>query len=515
MRHLVLIFGDQLNLDSAVFDDFDSSQDSIWMAEVNEEATRDWCHKTRLVLFFAAMRHFSQELSSKGYTVHYHKLSTNVDLDRGTSFAEALQRDLRKFSPQKLVCVKPGDHRVLQNIQQFSDENNLELEIRHDRHFYCSSEEFSDFTADRKTLLLETFYREMRKTHSILMNGNDPIDGQWNFDHDNRQSFSKCGPGETTPPLGFPPDHTTSEVISMVQKRFASHPGSLDEFDLPVTRTDGVKMLDHFIANQLPQFGAMQDAMWTDHPFLYHSRLSAPLNLKLISPRECVEKAVAAYYSGEAPINSVEGFVRQVLGWREFIRGIYWHLMPDYAEMNHFDHQSELPEFFWTGETDMTCIQQSMQHVLRFAYSHHIHRLMIFGNLSLLLGVHPKRFHDWHMAMYADAVDWVSMPNTLGMSQQGDGGIVGSKPYISTGNYINKMSNFCKHCRYNYKKSTGDDACPISTLYWDFLDRNADSLKKNHRMGMQIKNVERKRKQREMAAIRERTHELRSAWSLE
>lgn len=512
MRHLVLIFGDQLDTESSVFDDFDTEHDSIWMAEVDDEATRDWCHKTRLVFFFSAMRHFCEELREKEYTVHYHKLTTNPQDDREKSFVDLLTRDLNRFSPEKLVCVPPGDDRVFSDIQGFAETNGIELEIREDRHFYCSPDEFTDFATDRKTLLLEIFYRQMRKKQSILMDGDDPIGGQWNFDHDNRESFSKNGPGETTSPLCFYPDDITQDVISMVKSRYADHPGEVDDFDLPVSRKEAVHMLDHFIEYQLPHFGTLQDAMWTDKPFLYHSRLSAPLNLKLISPRDCVDKAVEAYEKGDAPLNSVEGFVRQILGWREFIRGVYWHFMPDYVKKNHFDHHGELPEFFWNGETEMTCVKQSMKHVLRYAYSHHIHRLMIFGNLSLLLGTHPRKFHDWHMAMYADAVDWVSLPNTLGMSQHGDGGIVGTKPYISTGNYINKMSNFCKNCPYDYRKSVGENACPITTLYWDFLDRNYDTLKKNHRMVMQIKNVDRKRNQNEMPEIRSQAESIREEW---
>lgn len=512
MRHLVLIFGDQLNRDSAVFDDFDPETDSIWMVEAEEEATIDWCHKSRLVLFFSAMRHFYQRLRDDDFTVHYHKLGTNQNDDRGFGLADILNRDLQRFSPEKMVCVLPGDHRVKKAIQAVADEAEIELEVREDRHFYFSPDEFSQFAEGRKSLLLETFYRQMRREHSVLMDGDDPEGGEWNFDHDNRESFSSDGPENIEPPASFAPDSITQEVISLVESRFSDHPGTTDEFDLPVTRKDASAMLDSFIESQLPGFGQFQDAMWTGRPFLNHSRLSAPLNLKLISPRECVEKAVEAYESGKAPINSVEGFVRQILGWREFVRGIYWHFMPDYQEKNHFDFNGELPSFYWDGETDMACVGESMEHVGRYAYSHHIHRLMIFGNLSLLLGVHPKKFHDWHMAMYADAIDWVSLPNTLGMSQHGDGGIVGTKPYISSGNYINKMSNFCKNCRYNYRNAVGDDACPINTLYWDFLDRHETELKKNQRMGMQLKNLERKKSKGELSEIRQQAGELREKW---
>jgi deoxyribodipyrimidine photolyase-related protein len=267
-----------------------------------------------------------------------------------------------------------------------------------------------------------------------------PEGGTWNYDHDNRESFGSTGPGEIPDPKTFRPDAVTKEVLALVQRRFPEHPGRLKHFTLPVTRRQAKSFLKHFIDNILPDFGRWEDAMWTDQAFLYHSRLSAPLNVKLLSPRECVDMAVATYRDEKAPLNSVEGFVRQILGWREFIRGVYWLRIPEYSELNHFDHRLTLPSFFWDGETEMNCVRQSMQHVIDHGYSHHIHRLMVLGNFAQLWGVHPRLFHEWHLAMYLDAIDWVSLPNSLGMSQYGDGGIVGTKPYCSSGNYINKMS---------------------------------------------------------------------------
>ena len=282
--------------------------------------------------------------------------------------------------------------------------------------------------------------------------------------------------------------------------------------DLPVTRKQALTMLRDFVGRRLPHFGAYEDAMWTEEPFLFHSRLSTSLNLKLLNSRDCVDRAVAAYLSGDAPLNSVEGFVRQILGWREFIRGVYWLRMPEYGQGNYFEHELDLPSFFWDGNVSMECVRQSMQHVLQLGYAHQINRLMVLGNLALLLGVHPARFHDWHMALYLDAVDWVSLPNTLGMSQFGDGGIVGTKPYVSTGNYIHRMSNFCDRCRYDYRASSGPNACPFGTLYWDFLDRHFERLRSNQRMAMQLKNVQRKRNSDQMVDIRERAIELRQMW---
>lgn len=502
MRNLILVLGDQLDHQSAAFDGFDVSQDAVWMAENHEEATHVWSHKQRLVLFFSAMRHFRDELREKDYSVHYYELTSDPEKDAGSSFADILKVSVKDLKPERLIVVQPGDYRVQQSLMNFADKVGIQLEIRPDQHFYCSLKEFADWADGRNSLVLETFYRHMRKKHGVLVEEDgDPTGGDWNYDEDNRHSFKKSGPGDFSEPHAFRMDELTQEVCAMVEQRFADHPGLVDDFNLPVTHTQSLQMLRDFAERQLPLFGRYEDAMWTDEAFLYHSRLSAPLNVKLLSPRACVEKALDAYTDGHAPINSVEGFVRQILGWREFVRGIYWLHMPDYAEKNHFRHQADVPQFYWDGETDMHCVKQSMQHVLRYGYSHHIHRLMVLGNLALLLGVHPKEFNEWHMAMYVDAIDWVSLPNAFGMSQHGDGGIVGTKPYVSTGNYINKMSNFCSGCRYNHKKAAGEDACPFTALYWDFLDRHEKQFSNNHRMGMQLKNLERKREKEEFSEI--------------
>jgi deoxyribodipyrimidine photolyase-related protein len=514
MRNLIIVLGDQLDDQSAAFDEFDSKLDAVWMAEVAEEATYVKSHKQRLVFFFSAMRHFRDLLLDRDIRVHYHALTARSSQDRGSNFAEVLSKDLKQLRPQKLVMVLPGDFRALQQFQTLADKLKIALEMRPDQHFYCSPEQFAQFADGRKTLVLETFYRQQRQQHDVLMNGDEPAGGTWNFDQANREPFSKQGPGKLKGPKSFRPDALTQQVFELVESRFAEHPGTLEDFNLPVTKRQAHSMLRHFVKHALPMFGKFEDAMWSDEPFIYHSRLSAPLNIKLLNPRTCVEAAVTAYIQGAAPLNSVEGFVRQILGWREFIRGIYWLKMPAYQDHNFFQHQHELPSFYWDGKTDMQCVSQSMQHVLQYGYAHHIHRLMVLGNFSLLLGVDPYEFHRWHMSMYVDAVDWVSLPNTLGMSQFGDGGVVGTKPYVSTGNYINKMSNFCKSCRYNFKNSTGEDACPITTLYWDFLDRHHDLLAKNHRMAMQMKNVDRKRTAGELKEIRSKANQLKKQFNI-
>ncbi len=514
MRNLVLVLGDQLNQDSAAFDGFDKSQDAVWMAEVEEEATHVWCHKLRIAFFFSAMRHFRDQLLEKGISVDYHQMTRYPAEDSGRSLAEVLRNSVNRMRPEKLVVVMPGDCRVLKSLQQQEEALRIELDVRPDNHFYCGTAEFRRFAEGKKRLLLELFYRYMRRKHRVLLaDGGAPVGGRWNFDKENRRSFGRGGPGKVPSPRAFPPDKVTREVIQTVRKRFDKHPGDLSHFDLPVTHDEAQSMLDHFIDTSLPNFGTYEDAMWTDQPFLYHSRLSTSLNVKLLDPRPCIEAAVAAYGDGRATINNVEGFVRQILGWREYIRGVYWLYMPGYQDMNHLGHELDVPSFFWDGNTDMECVRQTMRHVLRYGYSHHIHRLMVMGLLALLLGVHPRKFHQWHMAMYVDAIDWVSLPNALGMSQYGDGGIVGTKPYCASGSYINRMSNFCGHCRYDYRETTGDRACPFSTLYWEFLDRHHERFKYNPRLRLQIRGLEKKRTRHDdMDRIRRQARALREEW---
>ncbi|MDP0500647.1 MAG: cryptochrome/photolyase family protein [Verrucomicrobiota bacterium JB022] len=508
VRRLHLVLGDQLDLHSPLFEGFDPERDAVWMAENETEATHVWCHQLRLVFFFSAMRHFRDDMRALGRTVHYHALTPNRRKDRGKDFAEILRRDVRELKPEALVVVEPGDYRVRRMLEKLADELDLELEVRSDTHFYATVAEFRDWAQGRSALVLETWYRHLRRREGILMDGKEPVGGDWNYDADNRESFRREGPEHIKPPRRFQPDATTREVLELVKQRFGDHPGRLDHFHLPVNREQALQVLREFIDQRLEQFGRFQDAMWQGEDFLYHSYLSAALNVKLLNPREVVAKAVEAYEKGDVPLNSVEGFVRQILGWREFVRGIYWLHMPDYAEMNELDAHEEVPPFFWDGQTDMACVRDAMRNVLDNAYAHHIQRLMVLGLFGLLYGVDPRKFHDWHMAMYADAVDWVSLPNALGMSQHGDGGIVGTKPYCATGNYIHKMSNYCGQCRYHYKEATGEKACPFTTLYYDFLARHREKFAQNQRMAFQLKNLSRK-SPAELKTIRQRAAEIR------
>jgi deoxyribodipyrimidine photolyase-related protein len=479
-RHLVIVLGDQLDKDSAGFDGFDAEQDAVWMAEVTGEATHVWSHKARIAIFLAAMRHFRDELRGRGITVHYRELCDST-------FGEELTKTVRQLKPQRMIVVEPGEWRVQEDLKQAVPG----LEVRVDRHFLSAKEEFAAHAKGRKQLRLEYFYREMRRKHNLLMDGDQPVGGTWNFDKDNRGSFSKDGPGLIPKPVGFKPDATTREVLKLVEKRFAKHPGRLDQFDWPVTRQQAQQALADFIANRLPDFGRVEDAMWTGQPYLYHSRLAAALNLKLLDPRAAIAAAVEAYRKKRAPIEAVEGFVRQLLGWREYIRGVYWQFMPGYANLNTLNATRPLPEFYWTGDTEMNCLREVIGQTLALGFAHHIQRLMVTGTYALLLGVDPVEVHKWYLAVYVDAVEWVELPNVLGMSQYADGGIMASKPYVASGKYIQRMSNYCVGCRFDPAQRIGPQACPFTTLYWDFLLRHEKLLAKNQRMTMQLKNLAR------------------------
>ncbi len=514
LRTLLIVLGDQL--DDAVPDrlELDRERDAIWMAEVAEEIEYVPSHKRRIAVFLAAMRHFRDRRRSGGWTVHYHALTPDPAEDRGSSFRDLLVSDLDELSPERIVAVLPGDWRVRTMLKELSAEREQAgapaVELVEDDHFLCSVRDFRSWADGRKRFLLEDFYRFMRKRDGVLMEGGDPVGGDWNFDADNRESFGKDGPDDLPPIPRFEPDHTTGDVLDLVASRWPDHPGSLDGFAEAVTLEHARAALDDFIEHRLPRFGTYQDALWTGTDFLFHSRLSVVLNLKLLDPRDAIAAAEDAYHRGHAPINAVEGFVRQILGWREYVRGIYWTFMPEYAERNALDcdEAADVPTFFWDGDTEMACVRDAMRNVLTHGYAHHIQRLMVLGLFAQLAGVHPYRFHEWHMAMYLDAVDWVSLPNTLGMSQFGDGGLVGTKPYCASGAYISRQGNHCDACRYHPRASDDEDACPFTALYWDFLARHEDRLEDNRRMGFQYRNVERRRERGTLEPARRRAAEI-------
>jgi deoxyribodipyrimidine photolyase-related protein len=487
-RDLVIVLGDQLDLDAAAFDGFDPAVDAVWMAEVAQESTHVWSSQPRIALFLAAMRHFAMALQAADRPLHYTRLEQAGNCG---SIDAQLQADIERLRPGRLVMTAPGDWRLLQAIKSVAQNCGLDLDIRDDRHFFTTVRDFRAHANGRKSLRMEYFYREQRKRHDVLMQDGQPVGGQWNFDADNREAFPATGPVELPPRALFEPDAITREVIALVQQRFASHPGRLDSFAWPVTREQALESLQLFIKQRLPLFGRYQDAMWPGDPWLYHSHLSAGLNLKLLNAREVVDAAACAHTAGTAPLASVEGFVRQILGWREYVRGIYWTQMPEYLERNALDAGYDLPGWYWNGATDMACLHDALAQTLAHGYANHIQRLMVTGLYALMLGVQPRQVHAWYLAVYVDAVEWVELPNTLGMSQYADGGLMGSKPYIATGKYIDRMSPHCKGCRYDPALRTGENACPFTTLYWDFLMRHEDALAKNPRMVMQVRNVAR------------------------
>lgn len=517
-RRLVVVLGDQLDRTSSVFDDIDPATDIVWMAEVLEESQVVPSHKVRTAMFLSAMRHFALELRRDGLYCDYTCLGGSSDLPEralGTaslgsenSLAGQLQRAILRHRPVEVWMVPAGEYRVQTSIEQAVQGFEISLRRCPDRHFYCDPESFVEFAKGRKELRLEYFYRWMRREHSVLMDGERPLGGEWNYDNDNRSSFSKQGPPARPIAADFPPDDLTRQVFADIEQYLGDQPGRLERFDWPVTRDDALRALEDFIAHRLPLFGQYQDAMWQDEPFLYHSRLSAALNLKLLNPREVVAAACNALAEDRAPLNAVEGFVRQILGWREYVRGVYHAYMPEYVDRNELNASQPLPEFYWTGDTPMNCLSSTIRQTWEYGYAHHIQRLMVTGLYSLLLGVRPQEIHRWYLAAYLDAVEWVELPNTLGMSQYADGGIMASKPYVATGKYIQRMSNYCSGCRFAPDQKTGASACPFTTLYWDFLDRHRERLQRNRRMSLQVRNLDRL-SESELNSIREAAEAIR------
>ena len=489
VRKLVVVLGDQLNLLSSAFDDFDRERDLVWMAEVAGEATHVLSHKVRITYFLSAMRHFAEEVRERKYKIEYRRLD---ETDNRGALDLELQGALERLKPRSLVIVEPGEHRVRAMVEAVARASGVSLDMRADRDFYCSRHDFKEWVEKHPALRMEFFYREMRKRSGVLMERGKPAGGKWNYDPENRKTFGKAGPGPLlAKPLAFAPDAITSDVIALVERRFPTHPGTLEHFDFPVTAKESTAALSDFVANRLAHFGSYQDAMWTDEGLLFHSRLSAPMNLKLLDPRAVVMAVEDAYQRGDAALAAVEGFIRQIIGWREYVRGVYWTFMPEYLQRNALNARERLPDFYWNGETDMNCLRQTIGQTLRYGYAHHIQRLMVTGLFALLFGVDPIEVHRWYLAIYWDAVEWAELPNVTGMSQFADGGVMGSKPYVASGKYIHRMSNYCEGCRYRPDESTGEKACPFTNLYWDFLLRHEKELKGNQRMSMQLRNLAR------------------------
>lgn len=475
---LRLILGDQLSHQISSLEGADKVQDVIMLCEVWEEATYVKHHKKKISFLFSAMRHFAQELAQNGYNVHYVKLD---DADNSGSFRGEIKRAIDLYKPDRLVVTFPGEHRVLEDIKTWQREFMVAVKIREDHRFLCSIDEFKKWAGDKKSLLMEFFYRAMRKKFNILLSGDKPVGGDWNYDSENRK-MPDSDKIFIPQPERFINDQITNEVLQLVAHRFDNHFGDLEPFNFAVTRVDALKVLHTFINERLPLFGDYQDAMIQGQAWLYHSHISFYLNSGLLDPLEVVKAAEIAYNVKRAPLNAVEGFIRQVIGWREYIRGVYWLKMPEYAQENFLGAKRKLPWFYWDANTDMNCMRQCITETKQNAYAHHIQRLMVLGNFALLAGIDPKEVNEWYLIVYADAYEWVELPNVTGMILFADGGFLGSKPYAASGAYINKMSNYCKSCRYKVQQKNGPDACPFNYLYWNFMIENSDKLAKNQRL---------------------------------
>ena len=491
VQRLTLVLGDQLSFGLPSLEALDPATDAVLLAEVAAETDYVPHHPQKIALIFSAMRHFAEALRQRGFRVHYVSLE---DPGNSGSLPGELQRWSERLAAREVHVTECGEWRLEQALKS----SGLPIHWHADTRFLCRRDEFAAWAAGKRQLRMEFFYRQMRQRSGLLMNGDGtPVGGAWNFDADNRQALPA---GFIAPsPRQFAHDAITREVLELVSRRFAHHYGSLEAFDYPVTHAEAEALWQHFVEQALPAFGDYQDAMATGQPFLFHARISAALNIGLLDLRRLCADVEAAYWAGRVPLNAAEGFIRQLIGWREYVRGIYWLHMPEYATRNAFGNTRALPEFYWTGQTRMKCMSQAIGQTLEYAYAHHIQRLMVTGNFALLAGIAPQQVCDWYLAVYLDAFDWVELPNTLGMVMHADGGYLGSKPYCASGQYIKRMSDYCRGCAYKVTESTGEQACPFNALYWHFLMRHRDRLGGNQRLAMVYRNLDRQPEARQQA----------------
>jgi deoxyribodipyrimidine photolyase-related protein len=476
---LVPILGDQLSRNLSSIENLSKDAAILLLMELWDEATYVKHHKQKIVLIFSAMRHFAQELRNEGWQVDYVRLD---DAQNTGSFTGEVARAVERHQPQEVRITEASEWRVQQAIEEWPDRFACPVSILPDTRFIASHADFRAFADGRKHLTMEYFYREMRRKTGLLMRDDGkPEGGAWNYDADNREPPK--GDMKAPPAPKFAPDAITQEVIELVGRRFPDHFGDLEPFGWPVTRAEALEAADAFFARRLALFGPYQDAMVHGSDDLYHSMLSTSLNIGLLDPLELCRRAEIAYKTGSAPLNSFEGFIRQIIGWREYVRGFYWYEMPRLAEANELDATRPLPDFFWTGDTDMRCLADCVRTTREDAHAHHIQRLMVLGNFCLIAGIAPRAVQEWYLAVYADAYEWVELPNVSGMVLYADGGRLATKPYAASGNYINKMSDYCGKCRYKVAQKTGPDACPFNPLYWHFMERNRARLESNHRIG--------------------------------
>ena len=472
VTRLILVLGDQLTEDIAALREADRETDVVVMAEVAAEAAYVAHHPKKIALIFAAMRKFAAALQASGWDVRYTRLD---DPANAGSIPGELLRRAGETGADTVIATEPGEWRLIAAVQDVP----LRVHLLEDNRFLASHADFESWAMGRKALRMEYFYREMRRRTGLLMDGDAPAGGQWNYDSENR----KPPPGGVDfHPVAFTPDESIEEVLTLVEHRFADSFGDVRPFTLPTDRTQARRALTHFIGHALPFFGDYQDAMLTGHRTLFHACISSSLNIGLLDPMEVCRAAEDAYRAGNVPLNAAEGFIRQILGWREYVRGIYFLEGPDYTSRNALNHRRKLPPLYWGGATRMNCLAHAARQTKEDAYAHHIQRLMVTGNFALLAGIDPAEVHEWYLRVYIDAFEWVEAPNTIGMSQFADGGIIASKPYVSSGAYIDRMSDYCGDCAYDVKAKTGTDACPFNLLYWAFLDRHRARFEKNPRM---------------------------------
>jgi len=493
-----LILGDQLNSNHSWYDTIDSAVTYVLM-EIRTETDYATHHIQKIVGFFAAMQAFAKELTAKKHNVVYIHLNDNSNLQ---SFDKNMEFLIRENNFTHFEYQLPDEYRVDEHLKSFCKTLSITTSVVDSEHFFTTRDELGHFFEGKKTFLLESFYRAMRKKHNVLMEAGNPITGQWNYDGENRKKLPKNH--KPTPPLIF--NNDVSEILDEINKTNIKTIGNIDSknFVWPINRQQSLELVHFFVNECLPLFGSYQDAMAPNEWSLYHSRISFSMNVKMISPQELIDKAIAEWQKrpNEIQYNQLEGFVRQIIGWREYMRGIYWLKMPQYATLNYLENQEKLPEWFWTGETKMNCLKDAISQSLDYGYAHHIQRLMITGNFALLAGVHPDEIDAWYLGIYVDAIEWVQITNTRGMSQFADGGIVGTKPYVSSASYIDKMSHYCGSCYYKKAIKTGEKACPFNSLYWNFYDKNEEKLGKNPRIGMMY-NVWRKMQPEAQVALLE------------
>jgi len=475
VKKLVVILGDQLSHNLAALKQADKANDLIVMAEVSDETGYVPHHPKKIVLILAAMRKFATQLRQEGWHVAYTQLE---DAQNSGSLSGEVLRQAALAGTDQVVVTEPAEWRVIQAFEALP----LHVTLLQDDRFIASHAEFDRWAEGRKALRMEYFYRDMRRKTGFLMEEGLPAGGKWNFDHDNR----KAAPKDITyaGPKKFEPDALTQQVIDLVDRRFSDHFGTTEGFWFATDRSQALQALDRFIHDALVSFGDYQDAMLNDNKFLYHAFLSPYLNIGLLSPIEVCQAAEAAWQAGLAPLNAVEGFIRQIIGWREYMRGIYFHEGPDYTTRNALNHSHPLPKFYWDGATKMNCLSKAVAQTHSEGYAHHIQRLMVTGNFAMLAGIDPDQVDQWYLGIYIDAIEWVELPNTRGMSQFADGGLIATKPYAASGSYINKMSDYCSQCSYKVKERDTESACPFNSLYWKFMTANKALLRNNPRTAM-------------------------------